>query len=192
MSERKLWLIDAGYFFNAQNSLYGDFKLDYLKLRQKLESYGPVWRAYYLNSMPYPSSDQQDAFHNWLQCGPPRGPKIITRLYGLKRTTIDFVHCEQCRERVEVSCAKGGHRLYKEQQKGVDVGLVTLALTHQENYDTLVLSSGDGDLLDAVEYLTERGKHLELLVFKAGVSTDLQARADTIRWIDDFADQVAR
>jgi hypothetical protein len=36
----------------------------------------------------------------------------------------------------------------------------------------------------------ELGKRIELLVFRDGVSTDLQSRADEIRWIDDFAETV--
>jgi uncharacterized LabA/DUF88 family protein len=92
-----------------------------------------------------------------------------------------------------MTCPNGAaHHVSNQQQKGVDVGLATLALTHIGHYDTLVLSSGDGDLLDAVEYLSEHGKRLELVVFRDGVSTDLQARADVIHWIDDFAADVRR
>ncbi len=74
----------------------------------------------------------------------------------------------------------------------MDVGLATLALVHKDKIDTLLLSSGDGDLLDAVEHLSELGKRLELVVFREGVSTELQSRADVIHWIDEFADEVRR
>jgi hypothetical protein len=50
----------------------------------------------------------------------------------------------------------------------------------KDHYDTLILSSGDGDLIDMIEYLSELGKRIELQVFSEGVSTDLQARADHI------------
>ncbi|HKJ94744.1 MAG TPA: NYN domain-containing protein, partial [Gammaproteobacteria bacterium] len=82
------------------------------------------------------------------------------------------------------------HALVNQRQAGVDVGLATLALIHRERYDTLVLSSGDGDLLDAVEHLTEGGTGLELAVFSTGVSTDLQARADRVLCIDDHLEAV--
>jgi hypothetical protein len=36
------------------------------------------------------------------------------------------------------------------------------------------------------------GKNLELVVFKAGIATELQARADRIYWIDDLKDNVRR
>lgn len=194
-ANRLLWLIDAGYLFNAQRSLGGGaYQVDYLKLRNRVAASGSLWRAYYLNSTPNPPSDGQDAFHMWLRSGPPQGPRIITKLYGLKTVRADRAFCTDCGTRVLLTCPDGGngHHLCNQQQKGVDVGIATLALAHRDHYDTLVLSSGDGDLIDAVEFLSERGKRLELLVFKEAVSTELQARADTIHWIDDFADDVRR
>jgi uncharacterized LabA/DUF88 family protein len=194
--KRGLWLIDAGYLFSCQRSVEPGYEFDYKKLREKVEAEGPLWRAYYLNSTPNPPSDAQNGFHSWLRSAPPTGPKIITKLYELKRIAVDHAYCQSCNAVTTAVCEHsstgGPHRMHKEQQKGVDVGIATLGLTLINEYDTLILSSGDGDLLDAVEYLSQHGKQLELLVFKAGVSTDLQARADRIYWIDDFKDDVRR
>jgi uncharacterized LabA/DUF88 family protein len=193
---RGLWLIDAGYLFSSQNTVEPGFQFDYRKLRDVVESDGPLWRAYYLNSTPNPPSDAQNGFHTWLRSAPPNGPKIITKLYELKPVRADRAYCDTCGVMHNLRCpnerANETHRLTREQQKGVDVGLATLALTLSSEYDTLLLSSGDGDLLDAVEYLSQRGKNLELVVFKAGVATELQARADRIYWIDDIKDDVRR
>lgn len=170
-----------------------DYQFDYWKLRQKLEQDGSFWRAYYLNSTPHPPTDAQDAFHGWLRSAPPRGPKLVTKLYELKKVRADRAFCEQCDEKVTLHCSRGNwHHLANRQQKGVDVGLATLALIHRDRYETLVLSSGDGDLLDAIEFLSEHGKRIELAVFTEGVSTDLQARADRIYWINDFQDEVSQ
>lgn len=190
---RRLWLIDAGYMYRGQGYFNRDFSIDYIKLRNKLEKDEALWRAYYLNSIPHPTPEAQIAFYNWMRSAPPQGPKIITKLYELRSQEINELFCESCRRKVPVKCpTNSAHRLSREQQKGVDVGLATLMLTHIDNYDTLILSSGDSDLLDAVEYITEKNKKFELLVFKNGVSTDLQCRADKIWWIDDFANEVAR
>jgi len=193
-SDSRLWLIDAGYLFNAMRTIGGGYQVDYMKLRTYLEQDGPIWRAYYLNSTQTTPSAGVDRFHAWLQSAPPNGPKIITKLYSLKETSVDQVYCEACQQKVDVSCphGDGGHRLVSQQQKGVDVGLATLALTHVPRYDTLLLSSGDRDLLDVVEYLSEQGKRIELVVCRAGVSTELQSRADRIYWIDEFAAEVRR
>jgi len=191
--DRRLWIIDAGYLFNAQRSVRPGFQFDYLKLRRKLEEVGPIWRAYYLNSTPNPPTDAQDSFHSWLQSAAPRGPQLITKLYELKPVRADRAYCDECATKVTLSCPHGSeHHIGNQQQKGVDVGVATLALIHRDRYDTLLLSSGDGDLLDAIEFLSEQGKRIELAVFTEGVSTDLQARADRVFWIDDFAAEVAR
>jgi len=178
MVNRRLWLIDAGYLFNSRHSVTANYQFSYLKLRNKIEQDGPIWRAYYLNSTNSPPSEAQDNFHNWLRSAPPNGPKIITKLYELKTQRADKAYCEVCGMKVNLTCpnqAHGAslHRINNEIQKGVDVGIATLSLIHKENYDTLVLSSGDSDLLDAVEYLSEIGKKVELVVFKTVVSTEL-------------------
>jgi uncharacterized LabA/DUF88 family protein len=195
LGNRKLWLIDAGYMFKARHSIKDGYEFNYLKLREKIEETGEIWRAYYLNSVHFPVSDQLESFHHHLRSAPPYGPKIIVKLYPLKKQRADKAFCETCNEKVNLFCPnnKNGnsHFLYNEIQKGVDVGLATLALIHQDKYDTLVLSSGDSDLLDAIEYLSELGKRIELVVFNHGVSTELQSRSNKIFWIDDFESQIS-
>ena len=70
--------------------------------------------------------------------------------------------------------------------------MATLALIHRKEYKTLLLSSGDGDLLDAIEFLSEHGKHIELAVFSEGVSSDLQSRANRIHWLNDIAHKIRK
>ena len=124
---RRLWLIDAGYLFNGQRSAGAGYQFDYLKLRNKLEASGPLWRAYYLNSTPHPPTDAQDAFHTWLRSATPRGPQLITKLYELKQIHADRAYCEQCGDNVSLTCPTDAtHSLHNQQQKGVDVGLATL------------------------------------------------------------------
>jgi len=191
---RALWLIDAGYLHAAQSSIAPGYRFDYRKLRDKIEQDGEVWRAYFLNSTANPPTDLQDSFHRWLRQAPPVGPKIITKLYQLKTIDIDRAYCEVCQREVAPACPHARnpevHHLQRQQQKVVDVGLATLALTLVGDYDTLVLSSGDGDLLDTVEYLSLHKKQLELVVFRAGVSGELQSRADRVYWVDEFQDEV--
>ena len=188
-----LWLIDGGYIYNAQRSVASDYSVDYLKLRSKIEDTYKIWRAYYLNCTPSFSSDGQNSFHHWLESAPPQGPKIITQLYELKQVRADSAYCEDCGKKVRLNCSEGNHHhVVREQQKGVDVGLATLALTHLDNYDSLLLSSGDSDLLPAIEFLSERGKRILLVVFQEGVSTKLQSRADEILWVDEFSEEVKK
>ena len=178
-NERRLWLIDGSYLYKAQRAVEPNYQFDYKKLRDWLEQHGEVFQAYYLNATPDPPTDAQNGFHTWLKSAPPRGPKLQVDLYKLKT-----VHgtCDQCGEHWE-----------RWVQQGVDVGIATLALTLVDRYDTLVLSSGDGDFRKALEHVRNvRDKRLELLVFQSGVSTDLQSISDCIYWIDDFSDEVAK
>lgn len=186
---RRLWLIDASYIHANNLALLGaQRRIDYLRLRQLIEQQlGPLWRGYFLNSAQDEPNEGRDRFHSWLQTAMPTGPNLIVRLYGLKQEHVRNAWCADCGTKVDVTCPHGGadHRLFNQRQMGVDVGLATLALIHRERYDSLVLSSGDADLLDAVEHLSESGKDIELAVFSTGVATDLQARADRILWIDE-------
>ena len=176
---RRLWLIDTAYMFTSQPSIAPDYQFDYLKLRDKLEEDGKIFQVYYVNSTPNPPTDQQDAFHTWLKSAPPRGPRFQLRLFKLKSLRIDCPNC--------------GTSIDRKVQKGVDIGIATLALTLSERYDTLVLSSGDGDFKDMVEHVRNTlDKRFELAVFRNGVSTDLQSISDHIYWIDDFADSVKK
>ncbi len=80
-------------------------------------------------------------------------------------------------------------------QKGVDVGLATLIVRRadQDQYDNLILSSGDGDLKDALYHAGKVcRKRIELCVFRWGICPDLLNLADKVFWIDDFASQVAK
>ncbi len=176
-----IWLIDAAYLFNAQRSLGSSYNFDYLKLRNKLEKEGQISRVYYLNSTQNPPTDAQNGFHTWLKTAKPEGPQIIVKLYKLKEEAYQCPYCN--------------HKFNEQVQKGVDAGLSTLIvrLAYQQNYDNLILSSGDGDLEDAIAHVKEYlKKRVELCVFRYGVSPDLQAYADRIYWINDFAQEVAK
>lgn len=178
-ADRRLWLIDGAYMFYAQQSLGPGYAFDYKKLRDKLEQDGRIFQGYYVNSTPNPPTDAQDGFHTWLKSAPPRGPKLQVRLYKLRELHLE---CPAC-----------GNAFDRRMQKGVDIGVATLALTLMDRYDTLILSSGDGDFKDAMEYIRNTlDKRLELVVFRSGVSTDLQSLSDHIYWIDDFNDDVAK
>jgi hypothetical protein len=190
---RRLWLIDASYIFATSQQLYGRGNyVDYLLLRKLVEQrFGALWRGYYLNGVNAGGNEGRDRFHNWLQTARPGGPQLIVKLYGLKSEAVTAAYCVECESKVAVSCPHGAnHQLHNQRQKGVDVGLATTALLHKERFDALVLTSGDGDLAEVVEHLSEQGKRIELAVFSQGVSSDLQARADDFLWIDHHEDAV--
>lgn len=156
MTRRTIWIVDGAYLMKAAPG-----RFDYLLLRKALEDAAdtPFAEAFYLNSTPNPPTDQQDAFHTWLKSAPPKGPKMRVKLYKLKDLHLE---CPNCR-----------HQYERQVQKGVDVGIATLAakLGAQGQYDSLLLAAGDGDFEDAIKYAKEElHKEFWLAGFQGSVS----------------------
>jgi nijmegen breakage syndrome protein 1 len=173
--EKTIWLIDGAYLMKAAQG-----RFDYLKLKTELENLngGEFKEIYYLNSESDSVIAQQDSFHNWLKSAPPVGPKMRVKLYGLKETSVK---CE---------CGKIAT---KQVQKGVDVGIATLMikLASQNQYDRLVLSAGDGDFEDAIDYIkSELHKEVWIAGFNKSVSADLQSYASKVVWLDQIWDKI--
>lgn len=175
---KTVWLIDGAYMMKAAPG-----RFDYLKLKELLirQNGGPIFETYYLNSTPNPPTDTQDAFHTWLKCAPPRGPKMRVQLYKLKD-----MHCR---------CPDCGSEFDREVQKGVDVGIATLILklATQGQYDRLMLAAGDGDFEDAIDYVkSELHKEFWLMGFDGSVSSDLQSYADHMVWLNEHWDTIKK
>ncbi len=171
--KKTVWIVDGAYLFN-----YGrNHPFDYLKLKEEIEheNGGPVHEAYYLNTVPDVASDSQNAFHSWLKSAAPRGPKMRVQLYQLKD-----LHC---------TCPSCERTFTRSVQKGVDVGIATLILklASQGVYDRLILSAGDGDYEEAINYIrSDLHKEFWLHGAMSNLSTDLQCYADRVLWIDDM------
>ncbi|HXU21062.1 MAG TPA: NYN domain-containing protein [Verrucomicrobiae bacterium] len=176
--KRAIWIVDAAYLLKASPG-----KFDYLKLKVLLagENGGEFTEAYYFNSTPNPPTDGQDAFHTWLKFAPPKGPKMRVQLYKLKN--------------VSTRCSSCGKTDIREVQKGVDVGIATLILklAARNQYERLVLSAGDGDFEDAIDYV-KSGQQKEIWIagFQNSVSADLQSYADRVVFLDDHWQEIAK
>jgi uncharacterized protein (TIGR00288 family) len=59
-----------------------------------------------------------------------------------------------------------------------DVGITVDAIRISPSVDVIVLVSGDGDFLQLVEYLKNRGKRVEVMAFGRTASTKLKETAD--------------
>jgi len=59
-----------------------------------------------------------------------------------------------------------------------DVGIAVDAIRISPTVDTIVLASGDGDFLQLVEYLKNRGKRVEVIAFGRSTSSILKKEAD--------------
>ena len=59
-----------------------------------------------------------------------------------------------------------------------DVGITIDAIRIAPDVDAIVLASGDGDFLQLVEYLKNRGKRIEVIAFGRSASAKLKESAD--------------
>lgn len=80
--------------------------------------------------------------------------------------------------------------------KGLDVRLVTSLMSGALNdeYDTVLLLSGDGDYVDAVKSIKAHGARLELLGWRNSVARNLDDLADAkpVLYLDDLRQQIER
>lgn len=158
-------------------------RFDYLKLKALLVKHngGEISEGFYLNSTPNPPTDQQDSFHTWLKLAPPHGPKLRVQLYKLKHMNV---RCQLC-----------GRDFNKDVQKGVDVGIATLILkmASQGQYDRLILSAGDGDFEDAIDYVkSELHKEIWITGFNNSISADLQSYADRVMFLNEHWKEIEK
>ena len=177
---KTIWVVDGAYILQA-NKPHG--KIDYMRMKAFLETINgeAFFEGYYLNSTPNPPTDAQDGFHTWLKSAPPRGPKMRVQLYGLKG--------------MELQCPSCNNTYTREVQKGVDVGIATLILklASQGQYERIILTAGDGDFEDSIQYVkSELHKEIWICGFDGSVSVDLQSYADRVIWLDDSWDKIKR
>ncbi|MDR2768262.1 MAG: NYN domain-containing protein [Treponema sp.] len=173
-----IWIIDGAYMMKS-GSNHG--KIDYMRLKQFLEKTNETdfRETYYLNSTANLQAEQ--SFHNWLKSAPPHGPKMRVKLYDLKRMNLKCISC--------------GNEFDREVQKGVDVGIATLMikLACQNQYNRLILSAGDGDFEDAIDYVkSDLHKEIWIAAFDGSVSLDLQSYADRVLWLNDYWEEIKK
>lgn len=175
---KTVWIVDGAYLMKAAPG-----RFDYVKMKKELERENgePFFEGYYLDSTQDTTTEAQDGFYNWIKLAPPVGPQMRVHLYRLKE-----LHCE---------CPSCHNHFDRQVQKGVDVAVATLLikLAAQSKYERVILSAGDGDYEDAVEYIKdELRKEFYLAGFKGSVSADLQSYANKVIWVDDFWDRVTK
>lgn len=177
---KTIWIVDGAYLMYASRK-YGKFDYALLKSCLEKELGSKFFESYYLNSTPNPPTDQQDAFHTFLKLAAPKGPHMRVQLYKIKNQNNE--------------CPKCAHKYERQVQKGVDVGIATLVLklATQQKYERLVLSAGDGDFEDAIEYAkSELNKEIIIAGFDGSVSGDIQSYADRVIWLDGLWKDISR
>lgn len=155
--ERVVIFIDGSNFYFGCKSLLGRANVDFYRLSLLLAGNRKLIRTYYYNVPLNKESDEtkykkQQKFFEWLK----KTPYLELRLGRLVNRSGVFM------------------------EKGVDVHIAIDMLTLAWNnvYDTAILITGDGDFVEAVKSVKERGKHVENVYFKATQSNALRDACD--------------
>lgn len=194
MSTEAAWFVDGAYLFKVWQSLQRSDRLDYVKLRNYLESKfaARIEDAYYFSANPDPPNDKVNGFHNALSYPPPAGPGLRVKLYWLQKRALYWP-----------SSLGGGPVVHPEtgrqyelvQQKAVDVGLAFhLMRSHgRRHWTKLFLAAGDSDFHEAVQHLVEHEDvEVVLIGSDATISGELLPYARAVVKVDAVADELAR
>ena len=90
-------------------------------------------------------------------------------------------------------CPDCGTGFERQVQKGVDVGIATLImkLAVQNTYDRLILSAGDGDFEEAIDFVkSDLHKEVWMCGSEKNLSPDLQSLADRVLWLEDMGQDI--
>jgi uncharacterized LabA/DUF88 family protein len=199
-AERVMLFIDGSNIFWAARArgLY----IDYVKLKNLLVGTNRrLVRPYYYCAIGVPPKKSQISFHDRLKySGFTVVTKPLKRRVSKARLLATFDPKSQnwtekkTRDLVKVE---------KEEEKGVDVALVTdmLSMAYKNAYDTAILVGGDEDYLSAVEDIKMIPKRVEIAAFNdtdthqpprwiSTISREMIMIADCFYPLEKYVDQI--
>jgi uncharacterized LabA/DUF88 family protein len=193
------WFVDGAYLSKCWQGISAGDQLDYVKLRQWLESNycdgaagERITEAYYFNADSDPPTAKQNAFHNALAYPPPGGPGLRVKLYWLQRKQL---YWPSGMGGGAVVHPTSGVQYEMTQQKAVDVGLAFHLMKSfaRKGWSKLFLGAGDGDFHEVVQHLVENENVSVFLVGTMNsMSEELRPYATQIVELGKIAPVVSR
>jgi len=159
---RVMIFIDGSNLFWASRAR--GISIDYPKLRQFLVSSRSLIRAYYYGASKVPPNSLQQGFFEKLRF---EGFEVVTKPL-VRRVSWATLLTNGTRVQVE-----------KEEEKGVDVALVTdmLSMGYKNAYDVAVIVGADADYENAIRNIKQIPKRVEIAAF-----TDIDQSNDPPRY----------
>lgn len=193
------WFVDGAYAYKAWQSLHRQDRLDFVKLRNVLETTyldraggEKIEDAYYFNADPEPPTARQNAFHNALAYPPPGGPGLRVKLYWLQRKQLYWPAHMGGGAVVHPTL---GQQYEITQQKAVDVGLAFHLMRSfaKRQWKKLFLVAGDSDFHEAVQHLVEH-EDVDLILVGSmnSISEELRPYARAVFELEQNATAIAR
>ncbi len=153
---RIMVFIDGSNLYHVleQNCSRHDVQFD--KFAMKLANGRDLKRIYYYNIRQ--ESDRHD--------GRPEQERFLNSLYDTPYVEV----------RLGIAKQRGEHMV----EKGVDVMLATdlVVRAYQDQYDTAIIVSGDGDFYPAIQAVKDSGKQVEVAAFETNISPEAARVAD--------------
>lgn len=177
--------IDASYVYKVFKGKLDYAKLDYVKLREHVESTlnDSIDEAYYFNADNDPPTAEK--LHGFLSVPYPAGPGFRVKIYWLSKKFLFWP--EQLGGMPVMHPTEADIQYELRNQKGVDVGLMFhMTRSHyRRKWTKLVLAAGDGDFHEPIQNFVESdGVDLHLIGSIATISSELRPYARSIIEID--------
>lgn len=170
MQENVSVFIDGSNLFHGMRKDHPGSFIDLEKLVAKLVGDRNLRRVYYYFAMPN-QSDNGEAYQ--------KQQKFINAI-----SSLPYFKVIQGRlERRETTDKTG----FVYVEKGVDIALAIDMISSLDTYETAILVSGDSDFAKVVEYIQQKGKHVEGYATESLMSFFLRKTLDVTKIIDkDF------
>ncbi len=170
-SERVSIYIDGLNFYYGLRTIrntYTDFRFDFARFIKKILRRRELIKAYYYNASLKRQID----------------PLIYKRqrVFFSRLRTIENFRVVLCKRQRRVS--KEGKEYYTIKGDDIHLAIDMLKDAYENQYDTAILISGDGDFAPLVRQVKQRGKRVENCHFADNVSRALMKACDESRVID--------
>jgi len=154
--------IDASNIWNAQRSKGVSFDYEKLTKYLKKKHEASVIKMFYYTAYPKKETRDYDvsakhAFYTYLK----KGLGFTVRKKPLKQIKITTEEGQGVKEKGDM-----------------DVELTLDVMHHRDNFDTIILFTGDSDYMAVVNYLKNRGKKVYIYSSKNNVSNELRTGGD--------------
>ncbi len=174
--ERTIVIVDFGNVEKWKNNLHWNVGIRELGSLVKHFTYGQRFLRRFYYGADY---------------GPNEKSKKLTRWSEYVLQTADSNGLEVIKKRVKYICSADNTCGY-EKKCDLDVEMAVDLIRERDNYDTIVLFSGDGDLVVALRYLKEKYEKNSFIVSARGhigrevIDADRDGIIEKILWADDF------
>lgn len=152
---RMICFIDNSNIFKGQE--FAGWRIDWAKFQNFLQESGQLWRTYFFASVQEPIPDNQKDFYTFLRIG--LRWEVHTYALGWRNLT-----CPACQH---------SESTYVEKRVDVGLSLRMVSLAMHNAFDTALLVSGDGDYVEAVQYVKDVGKRVEVIAWQNNVAAEL-------------------